>query len=225
MSGIYSIIPTLVAIAVSMLIVRAGAIALMMTGMDFEKAKFQALSAFSSTGFTTKEAERVMNNPRRRKIVSWLMVLGNAGVVTVIVTATSSFSMSRGIGIGETFLVLLGGLVVIYLVAKHTPLARHWENFIQARLKKFKIFEDDTSVDELLHIMEGYGVVRVQLTAESPLIGKSLAQINEGLEHSFVLGMEHERQWQPAPRLNKHLAQGDYLVIYGKLEDIAEHFG
>lgn len=225
MGNLYLLVPTLITIAISMLIVRAGAIALMMTGMNFEKAKFQALSAFSGTGFTTREAERVVNNPKRRKIVSMLMILGNAGIVTVIVTATSSFTSAKGVGIGLNVLVLLVGILVLYAIAKHTPIARLWEDFAQARLSRMKIFEDEVTVDELLHITEGFGVVRIQLLEGSPFIGQSLADINAGLEQSFVLGMEREHEWSPRPRLNKKLLEGDYLVIYGKLEDIAEHFG
>jgi len=95
MGGIYFLAPTLFVILVSFLIVRAAAIALMMTGMDEKRARFQALSSFSGTGFTTKEAEFVMNHPVRRRIITWLMILGNAGIVTVIVTATSSFATSH----------------------------------------------------------------------------------------------------------------------------------
>jgi Trk-type K+ transport system membrane component len=92
MGGIYFLLPTLLVIFFSFLIVRAGAIALMMTGMDEKRARFQALSAFSGTGFTTREAEFVVTHPKRRRIVSWLMILGNAGIVTVIVTGTSSLA-------------------------------------------------------------------------------------------------------------------------------------
>jgi hypothetical protein len=225
MSGIYYLVPTLIAIVISMLIVRAGAIALMMTGMSFDKAKFQALSAFSGTGFTTREAERVVNNAQRRKIVSWLMILGNAGIVTVIVTATSSFAMVRGFEIGLNVLVLVGGLALILVVVRHTPFVQHWEAFAQGRLARLKIFEEDTTIDELLHITEGYGVVRIQLLESSPFIGQTLTEINAGLEHSFVLGIERDKQWQPTPRLTRKLMADDYLVIYGKLEDLAEHFG
>jgi hypothetical protein len=48
----------------------AGAIALMMTKTSFEKPKIQALSAFSGTGFTAVEAERVVTNSHPRKVVS-----------------------------------------------------------------------------------------------------------------------------------------------------------
>jgi len=225
MSGVYFLVPTLVAIVISMLIVRAGAIALMMTGMRFDKAKFQALSAFSGTGFTTREAERVVNNARRRKIVSWLMILGNVGIVTVIVTATSSFATAKGLEQGLSLLVLLGGLGLIYLIAKHSPLAERWESFAQARLARLKIFDDDTPVDELLHITEGYGVVRIALMENSPFIGQTLSEINAGLEHSFVLGIERDKKWLPTPRLTRKLMEDDFMVIYGKLENLADHFG
>ena len=78
-----SVILLIIFICISYLIVRVGAIALEMTGMDKAKARFQALSAFSGTGFTTREAEMVVNHPRRRKIATYLMILGNAGIVTV----------------------------------------------------------------------------------------------------------------------------------------------
>ncbi len=224
MSGIYFLMPTLIAIVISMMIVRAGAIALMMTGMDFEKAKFQALSAFSGTGFTTHEAERVVNNLRRRKIVSWLMIMGNAGIVTVIVTATSSFNMVKGLGVGLNGLVLLFGIWLIYIIAKHSPLARYWEEFAQSRLERMKIFDDDSTVDELLHITEGYGVVRIQLFEGSHFIGQTLSEINNNLEESYILGVEQNKEWLPTPRLNRKIKEGDYLVIYGKVENLYEHF-
>jgi len=225
MTGIYYLVPTLVAIVISMLIVRAGAIALMMTGMSYDKAKFQALSAFSGTGFTTREAERVVNNARRRKIVTWLMVLGNAGIVTVIVTATSSFTQAKGLGVGLNVLVLLVGLAVIFVIARHTPFVRHWEEFAQNRLARFKIFEEDATVDELLHLSEGYGVVRVQLVENSAYVGRTLSEVNAGLKKIFVLGIERENEWLPAPRLTSKLQAEDYMVIYGQLEDLEERFG
>lgn len=224
MSGFYYLVPTLIAIIISMLIVRVGAIALMMTGMSFEKAKFQALSAFSGTGFTTHEAERVVNNARRRKIVSWLMIMGNAGIVTVIVTASSSFANAKGLDFGISVLVLMGGLALVFFLARQTPLVRHWEEFAQSRLQKLKIFDEDTTVDELLHITEGFGVVRVKLEESSPLLDKTLAEINADLEHSFVLGIERGKEWLSAPNLHRKLMPNDYLVIYGKLENLAKHF-
>lgn len=193
----------------------------MMTGMSFDKAKFQALSAFSGTGFTTREAERVVNNPRRRRIVSMLMVLGNAGIVTVIVTATSSFARAQeGLQIGLNLLVLVGGLGLIVIGARHAPFVRRWEHFAQERLSRLKIFEEHTVVDEILHIAEGYGVVRIRVAEYSTLREKTVSDVNKQIKHAVILGIERHTEWLPRPRLNQSVEKDDYLVIYGELANI-----
>ena len=63
------VIALLVIALVSLLAVRVGATALMMTGISWDTASFQAYSAFFGVGFTTKEAELVVNHPVRRRII------------------------------------------------------------------------------------------------------------------------------------------------------------
>lgn len=82
------------------MVVRIGGIAFELTGMDKDKARFQALSCFTGTGFTTKEAELITDNPQRRKIASYLMILGNAGLVTLIATFANSI---RPVSVIEQF--------------------------------------------------------------------------------------------------------------------------
>lgn len=45
-------------VLISMLIVRIGSIAFEMTGLERDKARFQALSCFSGTGFTLRTPRR-----------------------------------------------------------------------------------------------------------------------------------------------------------------------
>ena len=49
----------IIVLIVSFVIVRIGAIAFQITGLEWSLAKFQALSCFTATGFTTKEAELI----------------------------------------------------------------------------------------------------------------------------------------------------------------------
>lgn len=58
----------LVTVLVSMIVVRIGAVAFQLTGLEWSLAKFQALSCFTRTGFTTKEAELITGHPQRRRI-------------------------------------------------------------------------------------------------------------------------------------------------------------
>ncbi|MBN2181618.1 MAG: hypothetical protein JW715_06870, partial [Sedimentisphaerales bacterium] len=80
------------ALVVSWIIVRIGAIAFQITGLEWSLAKFQALSCFSGTGFTTKEAELITGDKRRRQIATILMILGNAGMVTLIASAVGALN-------------------------------------------------------------------------------------------------------------------------------------
>ena len=224
MSGLYFLLPTLLVIFISFLIVRTAAIALMMTGLDEKRAKFQALSAFSGTGFTTKEAESVINHPKRRRIVSWLMILGNAGIVTVVVAATSSIVTSKGYHLPIDILLLLVGIVLIYKLATHRGFIRRWESFIEDKFAKSRVLEEGVTED-LLHFVEGYGLVRVIITEDSPLIGRSLAEHKLTEKELLVLGIERGRNWIPIPKSTEAIQDGDRAVVYGSLKILKDLFG
>ena len=217
MSGIYFLFPTLLAILVSFLFVRAASIALMMTGLDKNRARFQALSAFSGTGFTTKEAESIVNHPQRRKIVRWLMMGGNAGLVTVIVAATSSMVTSQGYQLPMNFLILIIGILLIYKLAKIRGFTRKWEHFIEKKLIKSPAFEE-SAVEDLLHFLKGYGLVKKIILEESPLSGKSLADAKLNEKGILVLGIERDKVWIPTPKASEIINNGDDLVVYGPLK-------
>ena len=57
----------LVVLTLSIVVVRAGAVALRLTGIPEEVARFQARSAFTGAGFTTSESEAIVNHPVRRE--------------------------------------------------------------------------------------------------------------------------------------------------------------
>jgi len=222
MDGWYFLIPTLMAILLSMLFVRAGAIALMLTGMRYEQAKFQALSAFTATGFTTRAAEQVVNHPTRRKIIMTLMVGGYAGIATVIVSATSSFVTSLQ-NVPEVALSLLAGVVIIYLLGRHTGLMNRWEAFIEGLLHRRFALEFEPA-EELLHLAEGYGLVRLRVGANSSLLDQSIPQIGGKRTDSLILGVERRHTWIPARKMRENLQEGDQLVIYGELDRLKAEF-
>ena len=217
MDGLHFFVPALLVVFLSFLIVRAAAIALMMTGMDRKRAVFQALSAFTGTGFTTKEAESVVNNPLRRRIVSWLMILGNAGIVTVIITATSSLVTSEGYQLSINVLGLLVGVYLIYKITTHKGFIRRWESFIEDKLLKSPTFEEGATED-LLHLLEGNGLVRAIITENSPFIGNSLSENKLTEKGLLVLGIERGKNWIPIPKAKEAIQEGDRIVVYGSLE-------
>jgi len=222
MIGLYLLVPTLLSIFLSFLIVRAGAIALMMTGVERERANFQALSAFSRAGFTTREAEMVINNPRRRRIISWLIILGNAGLVAIIVTATSSIATSRGYQLPVAILVIILGIFVLYLLVNRTGFRRKWESFIENRLIKSRFIQDVT--EELLDLTEGNGIIRVIIDKDSVFINRSLSEITMPRNEYCIVGIQRGRSWISLPESQETINKGDRLLIYGNTNEIKRTF-
>jgi len=66
MAPVIGIVAFLIVLALSLVLTRVATVALAMTGLSHEVAKFQARSAFTGTGFTTREAENVVDHPVRR---------------------------------------------------------------------------------------------------------------------------------------------------------------
>ncbi len=93
-----ALISLLSAVTISILIGRVATQAFEMTGLSHDAARFQARSALTGTGFTTSEAESVVDHPVRRRILMVLMVLQSAGLVTLVSTFVLSFVDTGGAG-------------------------------------------------------------------------------------------------------------------------------
>jgi acid phosphatase family membrane protein YuiD len=223
MEGLYYVLPALLIVFISILVVRAAGIALMMTGLEEHLAKLQALSAFTGTGFTTREAEFIVNHPRRRKIITWLMILGNAGFVSVIVTIASTFFYSQGYQISYNAILLFVGLIVLYKIASSKVLSGYWERFIERKLAHTKFFEE-APTESLLHLLEGYGLVKVFVSEAPHLVGIRIANLEFTRKNLLVLGIERESGWIPVPSPEVEIGEDDRLIVYGPLEVLEESF-
>lgn len=206
-------------ITVSFFIVRAGAIAFKMTGMSWQHAKFQALSAFSGTGFTTREAESVVDHPQRRKIATWLMILGNAGIVSVI--ATSVVSM-RGGGVLRTSLTLVIAAITIFLILKiasRQVFMRKLTQKIEQKLSE-KAKLKKVSTEEVLEQAEGYGVMRITVNEDFCELDKTLVDAQLKEQDILVLSIERGDELFPNPPASMKILLGDTLTCFGKLEEM-----
>jgi hypothetical protein len=148
--------------------------------------------------------------------------MGNAGIVTVIVTATSSFTTSAGYQLPLNIIVLILGIFFIYKLASSRGFGRKWENYIEKRLIKSPSFEE-SSTEDLLRFMEGYGLVKKIVPEESSMIGQSIAKLELNKKGILVLGIERENSWIPTPKAGEILKGYDRLIVYGPLEALKSH--
>jgi len=214
-----SVLLLIVFICISYLIVRIGAIALEMTGMERSRARFQALSAFSGTGFTTREAESVVSHPRRRKIVTYLMILGNAGLVSVIATLVLSLKETGVFRPSLNLVIIIVSIIVLYRIASQRKFAQKLTNKIRELLKE-KLHFEKVYVEELLQQADGYGIARIIVAKKSKVAGSTLSESGFTERDLIVLSIERDKEVIHVPNAQTTIRVGDLLICYGKLDNL-----
>ena len=225
----------IVAIIISFIVIRIGAIAFQLTGLEWSLAKFQALSCFTGTGFTTKEAELITGNTQRRKIASFLIVLGHAGFVTLIATFANSLRPNQ---IMSTFtlpilhsvvpsgmipwinlIVIIMAIYVSYKVFTYAKFAGKLTDFLRSHIVKKEIVKR-VSFEELVIATGGYGVSQIEICDNSPVLNKTL--LESGLKELdiLVLAIERKETTIPNPSAGTRMLLGDSLICFGKLGSI-----
>jgi hypothetical protein len=230
-----SVMLFIVVLVASFIIVRIGAVAFQLTGLEWSLAKFQALSCFSGTGFTTKEAELITGDKRRRRIASVLMVLGNAGLVTMIATVASALNPENTLlgWLSESFLpflplwsvqwVNLGiiaiALFVIYKMFTNKKFTQKLTSYLRKKILKKEFFKP-VSFEELLLLTGGYGITRLEVLGGNPLIDKTLAGSELRKKDITILAILRGDNTIPNPSADTKVQKSDELVLFGKLENI-----
>lgn len=207
----------LIVVTLSLLVTRIATVALTLTGMGREQARFQARSALTGTGFTTSEAEEVMNHPVRRRIVQFLMLVGSAGFVTVVATLLLGFTGVRSTADGlRRAGLLLGGLVILLWIAR-SKAADRWLSKALERLLRRTTRLERKDYAAVLRLSGGWMVAEMQLDEEHWVAGRTLAEMDLPHEGVLVLGIDRKNgRWDGAPKGSATLEPGDTVVLYGR---------
>ncbi|MGE3806649.1 MAG: TrkA C-terminal domain-containing protein [Gemmataceae bacterium] len=203
-----------------MLVVRVASVALVLTGISQELARFQARSAFTGAGFTTNESEKVVQHPVRRRIILLLMLLGNAGIITVVSSLVLSFvNVDQSAGWAGTYwfriLALTLGLLLLWLVAHSAWIDHHLSRLIKYVLKRWTTLEVRDYAG-LLHLAGGYAVAELKVNSGDWLAEQTLEDLNLFDEGILVLGIEKpDSTYLGAPRGAVKIRSGDTVILYG----------
>lgn len=203
----------LIAILVSFIVVRIGGFALQLTGIEPDVARFQALSAFSGTGFTTREAERVVGHRTRRRIVTILIILGNAGTVTVIATLVASFTQVGGYAwFFIRLAIIVAGIVGLYQLIIRSNFGQRIIDWLQKPIVN-RVLRTAPLAEEIFHVEKDWAISLVTMKGSSKSVGQSVTDITaEGdLE---ILGINRAGAYLVRPGKEDKIAQGDRLLVY-----------
>ncbi|HEO70725.1 MAG TPA: potassium transporter TrkA [Candidatus Hydrogenedentes bacterium] len=214
----------LVIVLLGLVVTRIGTVALTFTGLSRDLARFQARSAFTGVGFTTRESERVLEHPVRRKIIMLLMLLGNAGFIAAVSSLLPVFinAPGQGMGILGRLGVLVSGLAVLWAISLSKWLDRQLSRAIEWAIRRWTSLEV-WDYPNLLHLSSGYSVCELTVSRDDWLTGKTLAEVRLGDEGAQVLGIRRaDGTYVGAPTGATYLRAGDQLVVYGRSEHVAE---
>lgn len=214
-----SVLLLIIFICISYLIVRIGAIALEMTGMERSRARFQALSVFSGTGFTTREAESVVSHARRRTIVTYLMILGNAGIVSVIATFVLSLKETGVFRPSLNLVIIIVSIFVLYRIASQREFAQKLTNKIRELLKE-KLHFDKVYIEGLLQQADGYGIAKIIVAKKSKVAESMLSEPGFTERDLIVLSIERDKEVIYVPDAQTTIRVGGRLICYGKLDNL-----
>lgn len=211
-----AIVSLLVVLALSILVTRIATSALTHTGLSRETARFQARSAFTGVGYTTTEAERIVNHPVRRRIALFLMLLGNAGIVTVVSSLIIGFVGERQATPWAKIALLAAGVVALWLASSSRWVDRKLSHLIDRALARYTDLEV-RDYASLLHLAGEYHVSELMCQQDDWLEGQSLAELRLRDEGVMVLGITRDDgTYLGAPDGDTVVRAGDTLLLYGR---------
>lgn len=216
-----AILTLLLVIAFSMLVTKIATIALMHTGMSRDVAQFQARSALSGAGFTTTASEKVVNHPLRRRIISILILVGSAGLVTAISTLLLGFiDPKSSSNTFENLGVLFLGVSALLLITRSKWVDRGLSRVINRLLDRFTDIRVK-NFSQLISVSEDYEISEIDVDDNAWLADQTIEQarlIDEGI---LVLGIYRDpEEYLGTPRGDYEIRQGDRLVVYGRRSSI-----
>jgi len=219
MTSIIYALPIILIVAISIFVVKIATIALKMTGLDEKRAYFQSLSAFTGTGFTTSDSEFILQNDIRRKIIIILMVLGNAGLVTVISTIVISFARGNLTPVLVNIGVVLILIFLLFKLMTHKGVTKFLNDKIESKLEKSPPFMK-RPVEEIMRIAQNYGIAEVNIKQNCQDLNKTLSESSLRENDILVLAIERANSVIPTPNATDKILLEDTLICYGKLPNI-----
>jgi TrkA family protein len=221
LSILWEFLPIVMLIIIYLIVARVGMILLMNTGLDRPTAGFQALSAITGTGFTTRASESVVGHELRRRIVMVLMVVGNIGLaggvaslITIFRRENVEFNVLRAAA-------LVAIVAIIFWISGRKKLWRKISEWLTSYIEKRPMFSKSTA-EELLNFHDNYSVVEIHVQESDHNVGKPLRDTDFRKRDILVLSVERDGNLDPLPNPSSRIKVGDTLICYGNVESIAD---
>jgi len=217
-----ALITLLALLVASTLVTRIASALLVATGLSPAFARFQARSAFTGVGFTTSEAESVVNHPFRRKVVGTLMLLGNLGVGAVVASLVISYQGTSAAGsVSRTLVLVLTGVVLVVVMRR--PFVERLLVRFARRILGTEHGGESPDRATIAHVGGDHDIIELAVRDGDWLQDRTPDDLRLEDEGVILLGVERAGTYESLPPRRGRLAAGDVAVLYGPrqtLEDL-----
>lgn len=212
-------------VSLSALITKIATILLVHTGLSTDSAKFQSRSAYTGVGFSTSESEKIMDHPVRRRIIFNLMIIGNAGIVTVMSSLILTFVLPETLASKlYGLIVVVVGMIIIWFAIKSKWIDKALSAIINRMLKRYTDIEIQDYA-AVLHLKDDFKISEKLVDEADWLASKTLKVLNLRREGLTVLGIDrHGDDYLGSPDGNAMVLPHDVITVYGKAEVIKSVF-
>lgn len=204
-------------VSISALITKIATIALIHTGLSTDSAKFQSRSAYTGVGFSTSESEKIMNHPVRRRIIFNLMIIGNAGIVTVMSSLILTFILPETLASKlYGLLTVVVGMILIWLAIRSKWVDRALSALITRMLKKYTDL-DIQDFAAILHLKDDFKISEKSIGPDDWMANKTIRTLNLRKEGLIILGIDRDgTDYLGSPNGDALILPDDVITVYGK---------
>ena len=216
------VISLIIVLALSLICIRVATVALALTGLSEELARFQAQSAFFGVGFTTSESEAVVGHPVRRRIISAVMILGHAVFATAVSALILSFMNAETEDVLFRLGYICGGVLILWMVSSSAWIGRRLSRLISLALRRWTTL-NVRDYASLLRLSGRYTVTETLVEPKDWVADKNLGELDLPGEGVLILGIQRaDGSYIGAPTGKTRIYEKDSMILYGRQEALVE---
>jgi hypothetical protein len=211
---------TLLYFAIIAVVIEINVLLFTLTGLKKEIARFQVISMFTATGFTTGESELILEHPIRRRLSTFLILFGVFSLAVVISSISNILSDEfRSIELGMITLVLIALYLILTVPKIKKTLKKKFESHLE---KKYDLA--DLPLRDVMYFDKEDVVVEIPIHKESSIIGKELKDVIEHEDDLLVLFIKRGDVTLRKDSYKTKIQEGDMIFLYGHQESLNKRF-
>lgn len=199
-----------------------------MTGLTNDKARFQVISLFTNSGFTTQEAELIVNSKVRRKIANLTMLSGfilNVTVISVLVNVFITLGQAESNDVLKFFLVIGGFFIVMYILKK-LKVFEFLLKGITERITNRIIYGGNTNVIEVLDTYGKNSIVQIKIINLPDILNDITLEKSDlrSIHGINVLAITRDGETNAHVTKDDIIKTNDRVILFGRLASIKKVF-